>query len=132
MDITRWRCRAPAVAGTAVDSALGGGGIRLDVNAVGNGRVMHVMNHTREAGGGKSWCSSREIGTGSRTVAVTAALQIGGGIALDIARGNSHVTGKCAHRILAVIVIMIMTVLALVAVRTVVADRMMLVMLGCS
>ena len=117
MNVTRRWYLVPAAAGTSVDSTLRGRGIWLEENAVGDRRIAHTMHNAREARIGKQRRSVREIGARDRTVAVTATVWVGWGVALAITLASNDAAGEFAHHILSIMAVLIaMMVMAVVAV----------------
>lgn len=81
---------------------------------------MRAMHDASEAGIGKQRRSSREIGAGHRTVAVTATVWVGRGVTFAITFASDIVAGEFTHHILIAVVVM-----AVVPVSTTFADRVL-------
>ena len=125
--IRRWY-RVPAAAGTWLDSALRGRGIWLERNIVWNRRVVRAMDDARIARIGKQRRSGREIGARDWTVAVTATIWIGWGVALAVTFASDVVACEFAHHILATVVILtVVVVMTLVTIDAAFTDRMLVV-----
>ena len=124
--IRRWY-RVPVATGTSVDSALRGRGIWLEGNAVWNRRVVRPVHNAREARISDQRSSARQHGAGHRTVAVTATVWVGWGVARAITLTSDVVAGEFTHHILTVMAVRIAVVVTLVAVRTAFTDRMLVI-----
>lgn len=135
--IRRWY-RAPAAAGTSVDSALRGRWLWLERNAVGDRRIVQAMVDAREAEIGKHQSSGWESGARGRAVTMATTIGVRWGIAPAIAFTSHVVAGEFAHDILTVMACAIMAfaimavlitllVMAVMAVGTWFADHMLVV-----